>query len=78
MSACSATVRFWRHCGERVVSDYEREMREAAAEYERERIEQASAVKGPLVGIAIMCGFAYFVYRVMQWYVSTMPPLRFH
>lgn len=55
-----------------------REHEESVDVFYRERENDLSFLKGLAIGIALISLFAYLVFRIMQWYLSTMPPLRFH
>lgn len=48
------------------------------AQREQELIDSRADLKGLAVGLAFMCVFVFLVFKIMQWYVSTMPPLRLH
>lgn len=39
---------------------------------------EGSAIKGLIVGVVITFTIAYLIYKIIQWWISTQPPIRFH
>lgn len=59
--------------------EYDDEMRRLSdAQYEQERAERGHVVRGLITWCAVMLIFSFVVFKIMQWYLSTMPPIRFH
>ena len=65
--------------GQAMFDDEDRRYMEAwDDEFYTQREDDWSILKGFGIAAALTGCFAYAVYRIMSWYMSTMPPVRFH